>query len=160
MYRSPHVFLLQVPLSRSLQFWASLLVGFQFAELLQDEKFLSARILSFFARFLWDDNSWQALSWSWLGCSMILEIKCMHVLDMFCWIDTNRVLSFKLLEPELSWPAALGRRRILCRMLERVLYQVLAGYFSHYVKDMQREQFRVGVWKGTTCSYYATFIIM
>jgi len=29
-----------------------------------------------------------------------------------------------------------------------VVYQVLAGYLGHYVKDMQREQFRIGLWSG------------
>lgn len=33
-------------------------------------------------------------------------------------------------------------------MLGSVVYQVLAGYLGHYVKDMQREQFRIGLWSG------------
>ncbi|KAL2613042.1 hypothetical protein R1flu_024734 [Riccia fluitans] len=33
-------------------------------------------------------------------------------------------------------------------MFEGVLYQLLAGYLGHYVKDIQREQFRIGLWSG------------
>jgi hypothetical protein len=44
-------------------------------------------------------------------------------LGLCCVDDTKRVLPFKVFETELSWPAALGRRRKFCRMLERVLYQ-------------------------------------
>jgi hypothetical protein len=39
-----------------------------------------------FAGFLQDENSWQALSISWLGCSMILKIKCMNILDYVVWM--------------------------------------------------------------------------
>uniref|UniRef100_A0A7I4B673 Uncharacterized protein n=1 Tax=Physcomitrium patens TaxID=3218 RepID=A0A7I4B673_PHYPA len=33
-------------------------------------------------------------------------------------------------------------------MLGSVVYQVLASYLGYYVKDMQREQFRIGLWSG------------
>lgn len=38
-------------------------------------------------------------------------------------------------------------------MLGSVVYQVLAGYLGYYVKDMQREQFRIGLWSGTHFFY-------
>ncbi|CAM6098991.1 unnamed protein product [Calypogeia fissa] len=33
-------------------------------------------------------------------------------------------------------------------MFEGVLYQLLAGYLGHYVKDINREHFRLGLWSG------------
>ncbi|KAG6546751.1 hypothetical protein Mapa_011940 [Marchantia paleacea] len=33
-------------------------------------------------------------------------------------------------------------------MFEGLLYQLLAGYLGQYVKDIQREQFRIGLWSG------------
>ncbi|GAQ80498.1 Vacuolar protein sorting-associated protein [Klebsormidium nitens] len=33
-------------------------------------------------------------------------------------------------------------------MFEGFVYQLLAGYLGHYVKDIQREQLRIGLWSG------------
>jgi hypothetical protein len=43
-------------------------------------------------------------------------------LGLCCVDDTKTVLPLKVFETELSWPAAMGRRKFH-RMLERVLYQ-------------------------------------
>lgn len=50
------------------------------------------------------------------------------------------------------------------KMLESVVYQVLAGYLGHYVKDMQREQFRIGLWSGASslslCPIYSVHFLL
>jgi hypothetical protein len=33
-------------------------------------------------------------------------------------------------------------------MFEGLVYQLLASYLEHYVKDFQRERLRVGLWSG------------
>ena len=33
-------------------------------------------------------------------------------------------------------------------MLESLLYPLLSAYLGHYVKDLQKEQLRVGLWRG------------
>ncbi|KAK3264654.1 hypothetical protein CYMTET_26622 [Cymbomonas tetramitiformis] len=33
-------------------------------------------------------------------------------------------------------------------MFEGWIYHILAGYLGHYVRDLQREQLRIGLWKG------------
>lgn len=33
-------------------------------------------------------------------------------------------------------------------MFEGFVYQLIAGYLGHYVKDIQREQLRIGLWSG------------
>ena len=34
-------------------------------------------------------------------------------------------------------------------MLEGLVYSLVGGYLSHYVKNFQKEQLRVGLWRGT-----------